>query len=42
MYAPNLVAHRCMRMAAIGGIPFFGPKMVIKGLWSVRSMNFMP
>ena len=32
VYADNNSAQRCIRAAANGGIPFFGPRMDVSGL----------
>ena len=33
-------AQHCNLVTANDGTPFFGPRIAIKGLWSVTSVNF--
>ena len=37
--ADSCKAHLCSQAAANGGIPLFGPRIVVSGLWSVNKMN---
>ncbi len=41
-YADSIKAQHWSLAAARVGIPFFGPKMVVRGLWSVHRMNLCP
>ena len=37
-----MIAHLCSLAAARVGMALCGPKMVIRGLWSVKSVNLLP
>jgi len=38
-YADRIIAHLCSLAAARVEMALCGPKMVVSGLWSVKSMN---
>jgi len=38
-YTTNISVQRCILAAASVGTPFFGPRMVRSGLWSVSSVK---
>ena len=40
MYADRISAQYCMRAAANGGNALLGPKMEVRGLWSVNRVNY--
>ena len=40
-YADKHMAQHWRRAAAMGGIPFFSPIIVVRGLWSVK-VNLHP
>ena len=41
-YAENSSAHLCMHYVAKGSIPWWDPRIVVKGLWSVSRTNSLP
>ena len=38
-YADSKIVHLCNHAAAKEGMPFFGPMIVINGLWSVMRVK---